>query len=146
MKLYQECQANFAILGINSNQRTRFNGKLMIAYSVYSSGLISGISFFFFEACTFQEYSNNAYVITSMIICLSTFTNIVFKTDALFQFVGDLAELFEKSEYNLAGIHISRWKSNGNCFFFQNLRIQHRRQAMRNFVSSSRNVLWLDFL
>lgn len=99
IKLFQECRKNFAILGINSNQRTRFNVKVLITYSVYGLALIACAAFFLFKANSFQEYSNNAYIVTASIICLSVYTNLVFQTDSLFKYINNLEQFMEKSEW-----------------------------------------------
>lgn len=101
MKLFQECQKNFAILGINSKQETSFNERLIITYLINKLGLTSCIAFIFLEASTFQEYSNNAYVTTSLAVSITVLTNIVFQKAALFKLIENTEELFEESLYIL---------------------------------------------
>lgn len=98
MKLFQECQKNFATLGINSNQQMCINGRMLITYLVLGLGLIGFVVYLFFEANTFQEYSNIAYTATSMTVALTVFTNIVSKTAALFKLIHNFEEVLEKSE------------------------------------------------
>lgn len=98
MKLFQECQRNFAILGINSHQRMSVNGRILITYLVFCVGLFAIAVYFIFEANTFQEYSNNAYIGTAMAIGVTVFTYIVLKTPELFKVIHNCEEVFEKSE------------------------------------------------
>ena len=101
MKLFQDSQRNFAILGINSNQQTSFDSKFILTYLVNGLGFISSTVFLFYKANTFQEYSNNAYVTTSITTSIAVFTIVVFKTKALFKFIKNFEDFFEKSEYML---------------------------------------------
>lgn len=70
----------------------------MIPYLAYSLGLISVAVFFFSKANTFQEYSNNAYIATSMTISITVFTNIILKTSELFKLIKNVEEVVEKSK------------------------------------------------
>lgn len=98
MKLFQECQKNFAILGINSHQQTTFNKKLWIAHLVNGLGVISSASFLIFKANTFEEYSNSAYIAASTTMSMIIFTNIAFKRKEIFELINNLEEQIEKSE------------------------------------------------
>lgn len=92
MKLFQECQKNFAILGIDSHQQISFNARILITYSIYGLGFASSAAFFFFKANTVQEYSNNSYATTTLFVCSSVLINIHLKTEALFKFINNLEE------------------------------------------------------
>ena len=98
MKLFQNSQKTMAILGINSNQQTGFNTRLMITFSMLGLGLISSAIFFFFEANTFEEYSNSAYVTTSIAVCSACFTIFVFKTKTVMELIDDWEEFHTKTE------------------------------------------------
>lgn len=99
MKLFQNSREKFAILGvINSNQQTSFNKHLLITCLVFGWGFIACTVFFFYKANTFKEYSNTAYVATTMTMGFIISLNMASKAEALLKFVHSIEDLVEKSK------------------------------------------------
>lgn len=97
MKILQTAQKNFEILGICSNQ-PRFNGKCVVAAFIYGLGAIFSTMFVIRDAETFQDYTNNLYITTALIVGVFCTANTIFKAKELFVLVDNIEKSFDRSK------------------------------------------------
>ena len=100
MKLFQEIQKKFAILGITkaqSIQKQPFNRKISWVYFMYAFTWVSCVAFLFKKANTFEEYTNNIYITSGATVVLFFFTIIIFKTAKIFEFIDFCGKIVHRS-------------------------------------------------
>lgn len=105
MKLFQSIQKCFSILGISSNQ-SRFNGRMVSAFIVFSLGVIISTISLFIGTKTFKEYTDEIYVACAAILFVILFTNMIRKMEKLFELIDSFEMLVEKSELKFQVINL----------------------------------------
>lgn len=98
MELFLLDKIFLKILGITPNQHTFSKMKMLIVMSFfYIASILSGV-FFFTEAKSVRDYTDSIYATISIInVCIS-FTNMIFQTDKLFQFIDNVEKGHEYSK------------------------------------------------
>lgn len=89
-------------------------GYRAIVWSTLFVVFISSSWFIFFEATTYDEFTQLASVTVVVIIGLALYISLFYEKPNIIQLMNDLNELIEKSEYRLS----SDWKYLLNNFFF----------------------------
>ena len=101
MRLFEEVQRNFAVLGISSiaaNQNS-FNCRTVIGLLTFGSSTFLHLVFLFHEAKTFGEYTDNIYMTTATVATAVCFINVILNMNKVFQYIESLDEIVNKSEY-----------------------------------------------
>lgn len=98
MKFFQISQKNFSLLGIIEEQSNSTRNKLMMIYLIYGLGIISTVLFLVFEANTFIQYVDNAFITVSTIVACICFTFIAVRRDQLVELIDFAEEIVDKSE------------------------------------------------
>ena len=99
MKLYQIVQKDFALLGISPNQ-PNFDQKSVMAFLIFSLGIISGTVFLFFKANTFLEYTQSIYATTTIFDAWIGFIIFLVKKEKILELMNDIEKYAnEKCEY-----------------------------------------------
>lgn len=92
-ELFETVQLYFRKLGINlkrSTQKYPLILRNVRTFCIFGSGTIASICYTLFEASTFEEYIAAFYVLSSMLICFSTYSFVVWRMDKLIQFFTDV--------------------------------------------------------
>lgn len=117
MKLFQSVQENFATLGITREQSIRnnpFNARMLAAFSTYILMIASIAVFFFHDANTFWEYTNNIYNLSAIILIFISFVTVVFNMRKCFALIDSCAAVVAKSEWTknvLTFTWIFKWRT-----------------------------------
>lgn len=105
-ELFETTQQYFQKLGINLKQTTQtypFIVRNVRTFYVFGSGVVASFFYTFFLAKSFEEYIASFYVLSSMLICFSTYAFVVWRMDKLIQFVADVSQYIEerKSDFQI---------------------------------------------
>ena len=98
MKFFQVVQANFALLGISSNQ-SRCNEKSAITCLIFGLAITFGILYLFFKANTFLEYTMSIFVTSTLCGLWFDFLSMLIQKQRLFELISESEEFVEKSQY-----------------------------------------------
>lgn len=123
MKFFRKIQKNFAILGISTNQ-PRINGKTLTMCLILGTGLISSAVFLIYEADSFQEYTNNLYITTALMVCFTYYLIMIFNMENYTKLIRNVRNYIEKSEWFERLLFMSLLIKRIN---FQNLSTAHRK-------------------
>lgn len=97
MKILQTVQKKYAILGICSNQ-SKCNRKSVLMCLIYSLGCTLSALFLFYEANSFQEYTNNIYITSALAMCVTFFAIVVVKMRKLFEMIDNMEKSIDESK------------------------------------------------
>lgn len=98
MKLFQLIQKSLAFLGIDSIQSKCSQRKFVMTWLIYGLAFISSVLFLVFKANTFEQYTNNIYLISANSMICFDFLVIALKKEKLFKLIIDLEKFIDKSE------------------------------------------------
>lgn len=98
MKILRTVQQNFVYLGISCSNQLSINAQYVGTCLIYGVGITFSAIFLFREANSFQEYTDNLYITTSLVVGFCCITNIFLKVNELFQLIDKLEKTIEKSE------------------------------------------------
>lgn len=113
MKLLQEIQGNFAIVGVvlpRTSNSSVFNGRILILLTYLGLYSITTISFLFFDAETFQEYTLSFFACTTVLINYVGILTFTTKITDMFR----LIEHLERIVANRKTLKYFKTKSNFN--------------------------------
>ena len=99
MKLYQVCQKNFEFLGLIPNQ-PRCNQKSVTTFLILTLTFTLDAVFLFFKANTFLEYTQNAYITTTVFAAWIGFIIMVLQKQKLFELIDHMEKYGDESEYH----------------------------------------------
>lgn len=103
MEFYQTIQRIFQMLGIDliqtKPQKYLFNVKNLRCILVFGSGAVASFYYTFYLVNTFEEYIASFYVLSSMLICLTLYSFIVWKMEKLIEFYTTLKNTIQDREY-----------------------------------------------
>lgn len=102
MKILRLVQKNYAILGIspshNSNQRSRFNGRVLFGFSLFGCVVVFQLVFMFHMDGGLMEYMDAICSISATILMFICFVAIVLKETTLFESIDSIEKLIDTSE------------------------------------------------
>lgn len=102
MKLYKTIQRICRLLGIDLQlvpQKYMFNVDNLRCVLLFGSGVLSSICHTFYSANTFEEYIASFYVLSSMLICFTIYSFIIWKIENLIKFYTDFKSAIHTREY-----------------------------------------------
>lgn len=102
MELFELQKKYFAIIGIDSCQaiqKNPFNKKNSATLLILISAFISTNAFIWFEATTFQEYTESFYVAATSIIATAGPVIYLTKMSQLFEFIKNMEHLIKTSKW-----------------------------------------------
>lgn len=104
---FETTQQYFRILGINLKQNEQSAHKYPLflrnvrTFFVFGSGTIASICYTVTSAKTFEEYIATFYVLSSMLICFSIYTIVVWTMDQFIRFFNDVNEIMQERKLNI---------------------------------------------
>lgn len=101
MKLIRFILSKFTSVGIASNQSTikwHINRRVIVVYSIYGCALTMSAAYLYYDANTFEEYTNNIYITTAFSVIIFIFTIFVLNMTKLFELVDNFGQLVERGE------------------------------------------------
>lgn len=113
LKILQNPQKYFAILGINSNalvQQHTFNRRILTSYFVFGLQFISEFTFVFHESKTFWEYIQSTYFCSVSVMCTAIFSILVIRASLLFKDIAKIESVLISGKWAFK-IEISRKQS-----------------------------------
>lgn len=99
MKLFEFIQKKFEILGISSNSSKCTQEKLVMTCLIYGLSTTSSVAFLVFKANTFEEYTSNIYMTSTLIMISIFFVTLAIKKEKLFKLINNVKQFFDESEY-----------------------------------------------
>lgn len=103
MKFFQSVQSQFAMMGIILQQLTQknpFNRTILLIFFSYTCNIISYCIFMYYEANTFQEYTESFYVTSTDVLVALCYASVVFRVDGFFKFIDACVKLVASSKWN----------------------------------------------
>lgn len=97
MKLFQTAIKNFENMGISQN-RSRLNGKVLMAFTLYWLGCILDCVFIISELSGFDEIVNTIFLLaatTAMALC---FTILIVNATKIFELINNAEQLIDIGE------------------------------------------------
>lgn len=82
-------------------QKNPINRTILLIFVSYTCNIISYCVFMYYEANTFQEYTESFYVTSTDVLVALCFANVVFRVDGFFKFIDACVEIVASSEWNL---------------------------------------------
>lgn len=101
MELFPSIQRQLATMGVGLHQLTqkyRLNPTILTIFFSYTCKIISDCLFIYYEAHTFQDYTESFYVTSTDVLVASCYAIIVFRVDGLFQLIHSCAEIVSSSK------------------------------------------------
>lgn len=99
-ELLQTTQHYFRLLGIHlvqtTTQKYPLNLQNLRTFLVFTLGTIFSLGYTFCLANTFEEYIATFYVLSSMLICFTIYSFIVWRTKKLIQFFRSVSQFLQK--------------------------------------------------
>lgn len=113
MKFFQTLQSQYEILGISRssnqlNQRSPFNERIQIGFSLFGYLIFSEFFYFFHFANSVTEYVEYIEFMSSIfgaIMLFICFATMVFKSSSLFENIDNIEKLIDASERHFS-VHI----------------------------------------
>lgn len=100
-RIFQYTEKMLEILGIELRQSaqkyTRFNVRSIWFIFVFICGTIASVCYPIFNAKTFHQYIQSFYVVSSMVICLTCYTSILWRKPKLINIFVSLEGNLQKS-------------------------------------------------
>lgn len=101
MRLFQSTLESFAILGITldqSVQKNPLNARILAAFSTFTLRIVLYTVFFFHDASTISEYTENLWLNSAATLVLIGFAVEVFKMDKIFALIDNCVTISAESE------------------------------------------------
>lgn len=101
MIIFQSIQKYFAILGINPPENIEkriLNPKNTFGLIFFGALIISTDEFLFYEANTFQEYTDSFYATCTIALCGANFAIVVWKASKVIEFIENVQEIIRGRE------------------------------------------------
>lgn len=102
MNIFLTIQRTFRMMGIDLMQsipsKYPFNVQNLRCIFVYGSGAVASFYYTIYYVNTFEEYIASFYVLSSMLICLTLYSFIVWKMDNLIEFYTFLKNTIQDRE------------------------------------------------
>ena len=102
IEFYQTIQQIFQMLGIDLMQtipaKYFLNVQNLRCILIYGSGTVSSFYYTFNLIDTFEEYISSFYVLSSMVICLTLYSFLVWNTGKLSEIFAKMRTIIQESE------------------------------------------------